>query len=77
MVSIVDLKKSTNKDAEALLRDVSERIASGDINAIAVSWVTSSGSIGGDISSGENKFMMWAAMEHCARSFYTDSIEGE
>jgi len=73
-MKLVNIEKSENKDAIEMLEEVIEKVKSKNITAVGVSWVTSRGSIGGDMSSGDNNIMMWASLQHNANSFYNDII---
>ena len=76
-MKIVPITRTPNEDAVTMLKGVISRIESGEISSVGVSWVTSSDSIGGDISDGENHLMMWASLEHTARCFYDQRIKGD
>ncbi len=76
-MQVIPIKIKPNTDAIDMLNEVIERIKSGEISAVSVSWVTKNGEISGDVSNGENNLMMWASMEHSARSFYNDVINGD
>lgn len=67
---ITKLEAPANKDAIKLLEATILRVKSGEISQIALAWVTSDNSIGGDTSSGSNNIMMWASLEHNARHCY-------
>ena len=71
---LTPIKIQTNHDAIEMLEHAIERVKSGEIISVGVSWVTSDQAIAGDISKGGNNIMMWAALEHVARSFYADVI---
>ncbi len=75
MIDVVPIKMVANEDAISMLRGVIERIESGQIKSVGVSWVTREGSICGDVSTGDNYLMMWAALEYTARSFYDQRIK--
>jgi len=72
-MKLVGEKPHINNDAADVLESVLERVKSGEIQAVAVSWVEGN-AIDGDCSSGDNNIMLWAAIEHTARSFYEDVI---
>ncbi len=76
-MQVIPIKIKPNADAIDMLNEVIERIKSGEISAVSVSWVTKNGAISGDVSNGENNLMMWASMEHSARSFYNDVINAD
>jgi len=76
-MQVIPIKKKPNLDAIEMLEDVISRIKSGEIAAVSVSWVTKDNAISGDVSNGENNLMMWASMEHSARSFYDDVINSD
>lgn len=73
-MEIVKIKASTNKAAIELMEETLEKIKSGEITSIALSWVTKDGCISGDISSGETALLQWAAIRHTEISFYNDVI---
>ena len=76
MLEVVPIR-SANADAIDLLNEMIERVKDGEISAVSVSWVTSDNTIGGDTSSGDHQIMMWAALEHNARTFYTNHVIGD
>ena len=76
MLKLVSIK-SENADAIDLLNEMIERVKDGEIAAVSISWVASDKTIGGEFSSGDDHIMMWAALEHCARAFYTQHVSGD
>lgn len=66
-----------NKDAEELLEITLDKVRDGEIRSIALSWVTSTGAIGGDISKGKDNFAQWASIQHLERTFYKNVIDNE
>ena len=72
----VDIKMRPNKDAIKLLETMIERVKSGEVNEVGLAFTTRDGSVGGDVSSGKNKFLMWAAIGHLERTFYADVVVG-
>jgi hypothetical protein len=74
---IIPLKAKPNSDAIEMLESALERVRSGELSAVGLSWVTRDGSIGGDVSASNNGLLMWASLEHNARSFYTDILMEE
>lgn len=66
-----------NQDAIELIESMIPRIKSGEIKAIGIAWVDKDGSIGGDSSKGDNKISLWASLEHNAREFYNQIVNGE
>ena len=75
MIKVVREIIQPNDDAAKMLKDALERIESGELVAVGISWITRDGSIGGDVSSGPNNILMWASLEHNARSFYKDCVD--
>ncbi len=78
---MADIKKietplMVNNDAIELLEQTIEKIKSGEISSVSVSWVTSTGSIAGQVSNGCNQILMWASMEHAAKQFYRENLDG-
>ena len=63
-----------NHDVIELLEETLSKAKSGEIVGLSVSWVTKDGSIGGDISESENGILMWASIEHNARSCYANIV---
>lgn len=76
-MKIVEIKPSSNRDAIELMEETLEKIKSGEITSIALSWVTKDGSISGDISSGDTALLLWSAIRHTEISFYNDVINQE
>lgn len=68
-MEVVTLRPSLNKDAVEVLENALERVKSGDIKAVSISWVTKNGNVCGDISSGENQLLMLVSMENTLWSF--------
>ena len=78
VVSITPRGKQPNKDAIEMLEDMIERVKDGEITTVGLAYTTKSNSIGGDVSKGDNNFLMWASLEHLARTFYVDIVlDGE
>lgn len=73
-MKVVDLNKKPNQSAVEVLEDTLEKVKSGEVVDVRVAWVDKKGSIGGDGSAGDNTILMWASIEHSARSFYYDFI---
>ena len=65
-----------NHDALRIIKDVITRINSGEVKAVAIAWVDDKGSIGGNVSEGENQISMWASMENLAKQFHSDILLG-
>lgn len=61
---IIKLTSPQNKDAVELLETAIRRVKSGEITAVSLSWVTKSGSVAGDISSGKDVLKMIVSMEN-------------
>ena len=76
-MEIVPIKNNVNKMALDVLHEAIAKVESGEIAQIALSWVCKDGVISGDISGGDNGLLMWAAIEHSARSFYNDVVVGD
>jgi len=74
--NIAPLKRQPNKDAIELLEGVIERVKTGEITAVGLAYTKTEGSIGGDVSIGHDNFLMWAALEHLSRTFYSETILG-
>ncbi len=64
----------SNAHAIKILESALEKVKCGEITSVAVSWVTKDEAIGGDVSKGQNQILMWASLEHTARSFYNDNV---
>ena len=73
-MKVVQFGNNENKDAIDLLESTIARVKAGEITAVAVSWVEGNSSISGDVSNGKNNLLMWAALEHAAKSFYNEHI---
>ena len=76
MFEVVPIR-SENADAIDLLNGMIKRVKDGEISAVSISWVASDKTIGGEFSRGDDQIMMWAALEHCARAFYTQYVSGD
>jgi len=76
-VEIVKISKRPNESAIEMLQECIDAVKSGEIITVGISWVTKDSSISGDVSAGEHNLLMWAALEHSARSFYEDIIISE
>lgn len=76
-MSVVEIKREPNSDAIQMLTDAIERVKSGEIKSIGLSWVTKDGSIGGDISQGDSNLLMWSALNHSEREFYYNQVVGK
>lgn len=76
-MEIVKISKHPNESAIEMLKKCIAEVESGEIITVGISWVTKDSSISGDVSAGEHNLLMWAALEHSARSFYEDIIIGE
>jgi hypothetical protein len=76
-MKVVSIEKSQNNDAIEMLESAIESIKAGKITAVGISWVDDNNSIGGDISRGGNQILMWASLEHSAKSFYKDNVDVE
>ena len=74
---IVPMKEKPNSDAIEVLENMIERVKSGEIKAVAISCITKDNGITGEISAGDNDILLWAAIEHSARSFYKDVVIGQ
>lgn len=68
-MKIVPFTPNQNKDAIEVLETALERVKSGEIKSVSISWVTKEGYICGDISSGDNQLTMLASMENTLWSF--------
>ncbi len=75
-MKVVKISQEQNNDAIAVLESAIERVKTGDIESVALAWVGRSNSIGGEVSAGENTLMLWASLEHSARSFYETHVLG-
>jgi len=73
-MKIVPLKAKPNADDIEMLEEAIKEVKEGNITAMGISWVTKDGSIGGDVSASNNGLLMWASLEHNAKSFYTDIL---
>lgn len=76
-IKVVPLKIQPNQGAIEILEDMIKRVKSGEITTVGLAYTTKHGSIGGDVSKGNNNFLMWASIEHLARTFYTQTVLGE
>ncbi len=73
-MKVVPISKDPNEDAIEMLEKAIKRVKSGELDSVALAWVTSDNGIGGDISRGTNTIMMFASLEHSARSFYNNYL---
>jgi len=76
IVKIVPSEIRPNQDAVEMLEGIIERVKAGDISCVGLAYTTKEGSVGGDISEGNDNFLMWASLEHLAREFYAKTILG-
>ena len=76
IAKVTQLERAPNQDAIDVLETALLKVRNGEIVALAVSWVGKDGSISGDISGGDNQILMWASLQHAAKSFYKDNITG-
>ena len=77
VVSITPRETQPNKDAIEMLESMIERVKAGEITSVGLAYTSKSGSIGGDVSKSNDKFLMWASLEHLARTFYADIVLNE
>jgi len=73
-MKIVPMEVKPNSDAIEILERAIEDLKKGEITSVGISWVTKDGAIGGDVSGSNNGILMWASLEHNAKSFYADII---
>ena len=73
-MKIVPMEVKPNTDAIEMLEKAIEDLKLGELTSVGISWVTKEGSIGGDVSGSNNGILMWASLEHNAKSFYADII---
>lgn len=73
-LKVVPLTIEHNRDAVDLLKAMIKKVESGEVVSVAVAYVARGGSIGGDVSAGENNISIWAALEHTARHCYSEMI---
>ena len=73
-MKVVPIKIKVNEDAIGMLKETLERVKSGELKSISIGWVLNDGAIGGNVSAGDDNMLMWAALEHLARSFYNNVI---
>jgi len=66
---IIPLRPGLNGDAVEMLELALERAKSGELKSVAISWVTSENSIGGDISEGDHNLIMFAALSNTLEYF--------
>ena len=57
-----------------MLEKAIEDLRAGGITSVGISWVTRNGEISGDVSEGKDGILLWASLEHTAKSFYTDIL---
>jgi len=74
---VVPLKPRQNSDAVEVLESVMKQVKSGKIRAIAISWVRPDGTIGGDISHGDNNFFMVASVRNMMRYIEKLTFDGD
>lgn len=73
-MEIVSLTQQPNKDAIELLEETIERIKSGEIESVAISWTTKNG-MDNASSAGPNQILLWASIYHHSICFYEDVIK--
>ena len=76
-LNVVPFQVKQNLDAVELLEDMLEQVKSGSITAVAVSYVRPNGTIGGDISEGENNFYTLASIQNTLRTFERQTFDGD
>ena len=76
-INIVSINPKYNSDAVEMLELALKQVRAGKIKCVAMAWVNSNSSIGGDVSSTDDKVRLWAALEHSTKSYYLDAIRGE
>ena len=74
-MKVVKIREDVNSDALEVLELTAEKVKSGEVKAISISWVTSDNGIGGTVSAGDNQILMWASAQHSATSLYEQMIE--
>ena len=73
-MKVIPIETKPNQDAINLLEETLEKTRNGEFTAISISWVLKDNSIGGCVSKGKDNMLLWASLEHMARSFYTNII---
>lgn len=76
-MELIPIKVKTNTEAIEILKEALELVESGEIESLGLAWVLKDRSIGGDISSGKENILMWAALEHVTKSFYDEAIKNQ
>ena len=77
VASITPKETQPNQDAIEMLEGMIERVKAGEVTTVGLAYTTKGGSIGGDVSKGNDNFLMWASLEHLARTFYADIVLGQ
>lgn len=73
-MKLVNINNKLNQDAIEILKETIRKVEAGEIIDVSIAWVTKDNAIGGAGSNGSNAILMWASLEHSARSFYHDFI---
>ena len=73
-MKVVPLKIQPNQDAIEMLESMIERVKTGEITSVGMAYTSSTGSIGGNVSKGSDNFLMWASLEHLARTYYGEIV---
>lgn len=77
MTGISEIKPKPNQDAVKVLESALEKAKTGEYVAVGVCWLTNDNSVDAEFSSGPNTLLMWASVEHAARSYYSDILCGD
>ena len=73
-MKVVEISNHVNEGAIDVLEKALKRVKRGEIKSIALSWIEGEKSICGDYSGGNDNILLWAAIEHTARSFYEENV---
>lgn len=68
-IKVVPMPVRQNVSAISILEDALEMAKEGDIEAVSIAYVTKDGSLGGDVSSGRDKFYLLLAMRYVFQYF--------
>lgn len=74
MIDVDKLPPKINENALDILKEIKEKVKSGEITSMGVAYVTRGGGIAGLVSESDNCILQWAALEHVARDFYVNEF---
>jgi len=74
MSNITPIKPAENASAIKVLEVALEKAKQGEIRAVAIAYYGKEDNIEGDWSAGPKRILLWASIEHVAKSFYNQVV---